>query len=311
MSIKEMMSKIIVIEDTISNIYDNLYKLELSNDKDGCMYSHYINLLKDALKEEEIFFNSLNIKESKNLFVYIKNNRDKLEKRFAPNNFTSFIIDRIYRLFESSMINKNLNDVEDFNDFDIEKLNKIKEEKLVVNIVYEERDNIYLSFLDEYISGCDDIRVKNELVHRKYFSVFIGNKDFEKKVINRYFNTDKSLYIDSEITAELKDIDLNDFYSKKKEVAASLTIEYIEELIKKNYIFTNGNYLDKSWNINIFLKIRANCLLMDNETFKSFMDVFTKTEDIFTKINTMFDIDIIEVLKKDRERHKYLSLKRK
>jgi len=50
---------------------------------------------------------------------------------------------------------------------------------------------------------------------------------------------------------------------------------------------------------------------MDDDTFNSFMNVFTKTEDVFSRINSLFDIDIIELLKKDRERHKYLSLKRK
>ena len=71
------------------------------------------------------------------------------------------------------------------------------------------------------------------------------------------------------------------------------------------------NYKEKAENIYFLSELRTYFLLLDNDSFNDNIEFFNRVVNVRDKINTMFDIDIIEVLKKDRERHKYLSLKRK
>ena len=296
----KIINEIIKLEDNIANIYYNLYMLELSNSKEGCIYSHYINSLKDALMKEDKLFKSLSANELLSFSLYIKDNANKKCNNLSSYEFNIFITERIcerikYFTFKLPIADK--------------RMKEIKKRDDVLSVVFDEQNDIYLSFLDEYINNEKDSEIKKELMFTKYDLIFMSGVEYEKQKVNKEFTIDKSLYIDTDIKASIKKINLSEIYSAKREISASEIYKCIEEFVSKNSL--NKNIVNYTDNIIFLVKIRTCCLLMDEETFKGFLSSFTVTSAISNLINNTFNIDILDILNKDRERHKYLSLKRK
>lgn len=320
MSITEMIDKIIKIENRISSLYDELYNLEKKNDKSGCMYSHHLNELKDALKEEEAFFANLNYNEFMNLKEHINDIEEALKNRNASNHFSNLIMFRIEAVINYYFVEECSSNNEDEENYFNEMHGSQKKSKVITDVVYDEFHDLYLSFLDEEIALCGDARVKNDLIYVKYSYVFVQSTCYSKKVANRDFNTESSLFIGSAFSIEFDNLfsikfeklDLNEFYCKKNCLSLILIADSIKKFTTNN-IFNSSGYKNPTEIVDtiIFLiKMRACFLLMDNETFKIYIDDFARQDDLCNKINDVFGIDIIKVLKKDRGRHKYLSLKR-
>lgn len=304
---KNKIDEIIQIEDNIAVIYSNLYEIDLSGKKYDCIYSHYLNMLKYKISEEKQLFSSFNIYNFNDIFDYFASNREKIEKEFTSNKFSKFIVDRIVKriqdyIFDASSFDEVINN---------EKISKnFKNKNKMQRIVISESEEIFLSFLDEYISNCDDSRIKEYLIYDKYCAVFWNATNYEKRIVNCEFNIDSSLYIDSELQITLEGLNMNEYYNIKNDSGSSSITKLIQDLFVKNFITSDKslNYIERAENVKLLLKIRTCSLLMNDYTFNNFIFILKDNIIIYNKINKLINTDIVEILKKDRERHKRLSL---
>lgn len=310
MNVEDTINNIITLENKIAILYSNLYETELSGNKEGCMYSHYINELKDALKTEKELFNSYDVESLNSIESYFESNYQKVESRLTPNNFNRLTIPRIIDNLKCQSINKIINVVESSRQFDA----LIKKNK-IIDIIFSEYTDINMSFLDDYIESCDDIRIKNLLVLDKYITSYeIGNIDgIEGKIVDRYFYTEKSLYLSSLLEASIEKVDMASFLREKNERGLLLIEKYITELAKRNdiYVKKDKSYFEEVQMIRILINIRASFLLLDEDIFKEQINYINSNMKTKEGLQIAFGENILDILIKDRERHKRLSLVRR
>ena len=217
---------------------------------------------------------------------------------------------RIINILETQIINRFYRKEKEISNFGM-----IKNEVKISNIIFSEYNDILLSFVDEFLKNCVNRYMKEQFMFNKYVMVYRDGsiEKIEDKVINRYFSTDKSLYLGSLFEAFVEKIDEVSFLNKKNESGLSLLKNDIGKLMVKDncYIKSYKSSLEEASTMGLELNLRSAFLLIDENMFKEQINNINSNLKTKELLQAAFGKDILDILVKDRERHKVLSLVRR
>jgi len=274
------MEDILMLYYEINNIYLELYKMELSYDKDNSMFIELINLLNEKILEEKELFGELCscIDDEENDILC------RLDE-VVDNPFTKRIVD--YMRF--------YNDSGDY-------------AKLYVACtrnVYL----IYLSFLQEYIDDREYESLRKGILSYKYYNSFICHDVEYSNIVNK-FSIERDNYINLYMVVRMLKLD--------KEEVDRIIYECLEdtviESIKKVLSISDIEYNDDSRrviSINTQCMLKAGLSMFSEREYELFKDkMFILIESLCTDkngISVEIVNNIINVRKKSKSRIRKLS----
>ena len=285
--------KLLNTEVSIAGEYFQLLRVELYNDIGSERHKIHSNLLLSFLKTEDEILNSYTIEELdliKKMFEGKKNEIN--ENNIFINKLFNRLNNKIYKLI--SILNaKKLKGSED-ND-------SLKETCILISLVEYEKADIYLSFLDERINDTYKVEERALLLADKYMLISGLDTDNVERISKRNFQTDKSVYLDSLLYCATSGY-CNEVYLEVKRTIALSSIQNIDKGIMSGELNEKSNTID--------ILFRTMVLLFDNENYESFNMVLTSNDNRVNKYKNLFGDNIFETLRRDRQRHKTLYLKR-
>lgn len=169
-------------------------------------------------------------------------------------------------------------------------------------IVMGEAVNIHLSFIDEYLSQIDDLSLRKELCTFKYFLIYVMGFTIEDSLIERYYHTDKSIYLTSYLEASLKNIPIEYIDSSKKEFA-NTTINSKQVALCKMLLSVTPEDVAR---YGLF----GQDLLRASITFRSDLLLLNDSDylDTLNKLRVSKDNPWYNIFLKDRSRHKIVTM---
>ncbi|MBE6141073.1 MAG: hypothetical protein E7172_06065 [Firmicutes bacterium] len=267
-------------------IYNELIQKEINNENT----LKTITKLKENLKIENDFYQSLNLETAKELQYFfideiIKNNNDKIN--------LSRILNKIFYY----SINKKTKNINYF-------LARIEHSILV------DRYRALLCFLQEYINDSNYVYIKNILIEFKYQTIYILNS-LENEYINNNCQILNTFYISNQLEIELSKINGDIIETIQENIEAHL-LNTLEILIEKNDLDFSSN--KKASQIIILLcLLRANMILINQESFNFFKEFLFNTntypfDDTTQKIISQLVKNSIINFDKDKSKTLVLSL---
>ena len=153
---------------------------------------------------------------------------------------------------------------------------------------------------------------KEYLISKKYQCIFLLSRRMEIRKIKESFGTDESIYAESYIMSQISNFSLNDYIDYRDRVAMSKITAAINNLTS---LLTKYNHNDNhNGQFKIIYKLfayrlRAGLILLSNDVREEVIEkILDEDDSFFDDISTFFDEDFNDMIKKDRERHKLLSL---
>ena len=296
MNVKAEFLQILDIEAKISDIYNHLFELDKNGFKNYQVYSDFIDNLKYYKKEEYNLFKILTSDQISAILDYICYDFDwniKKENIFSENVMERFLIK--IKAFLSGFVYIN----QFLDDNDLDGLDNSFQDKSM-NIILSESIDLLYSFVDEDINKEKDFDLKEKLIWYKYLYTFVMPNFIEDKIIERYFDTDYSLYLNSNALSFAEGINEEFFFKIKNTFAVNSFCKCLDEVINNHY----DKYLVKISLANI----RSTLLLMDDEVYRPTVKEILLNKNLINKLNLLFNIDFISTINSDRERHKTISL---
>lgn len=168
------MEELLLLYYEINNIYLELYKLELSKNKDNAMFIEFVNLLKEKIDEEKNLVKEI-IDDNEDMYDYLYEIDKEVDTAFAK------------RVSDYIRFNNDLN-MEIESDDDIDRINYTKLYIICSRNIFL----IYMSFLQECIEIDDELRER--LLNFKYCNSFI-NHDVENSLVMNNFSVGKENYV--------------------------------------------------------------------------------------------------------------------
>lgn len=284
--------KILNIEIAIAGIYNQLFKMEFLNDLESEKHAIYKRQLLVMLDKEDEMLSGCTIEQLYTLEEKIEN----IKIDVAPNNlFADNVTNRL-----KNKLNKLL-DLLFVKEMGKEEYNTMLENCILLSLVEFEKADIYLSFVDEKINNTVNYKEKLPLILEKYMLISALDTDNIKRLSQRNFQTEKSVYLDSLLyTANYKCSD--NVYLKIKSAIA------LDNIKKINIDIVDGKITSKTANIEIIF--RTMMLLLNKEEYEKITNYLYNNNELLSKYIEVFGKDILETLNKDRQRHKTLYLKR-
>lgn len=272
---EQILDDVFRIEGYISKAYSYLSSYELFANTTDNSYKNLIELLKLAIFDEDRLLSGLSEKEKEAIFKYIKNNKELINKKYdciiSDNPFSKYILIRTFN-----------------------RLKKKDENGKLLDYLPIELNDIFMSFLDEYIAKENNIDRKKLYINFKYYNIYISNHEVEKQLIDREFITDYSLFLSSKLIGDILCLSANTFNSSKD----NFSIENINRLFSCGLLDMEEEN-DKEVVIKkiSFLRLRSLIIMLSDRKFHEFISKFNKD-----------GIKFVDLITKDRERHKILSL---
>lgn len=328
----ELINKLTKNTNNINILYNELYKREMAGKKDSTEYKILLNEIKYLLKEEDKLYKEadLNVNKAIAWTSYISNitritKEDDIEtitnqnyngrtiKRMLNKLTTYFMSDHNYI---SNMISDELKDI--FEELDNKE--ELLKECTILSIQMQktfEKDLLYtfLEILKEFIND-NKLRIyKPNLIEAIYNISFI-NKDIESFMIINNFNIPDTLYINSQIVADILNVE-DELYNELKN---NYFIRIISTQINNLLNIKDTEYSD---DIKASSSILKQCLLRAGLSFINTTNIenikhkfyeFTKSPNYLNNYhdNTLSYEIIINCFKninKDKNKQHILSLK--
>lgn len=169
-------------------------------------------------------------------------------------------------------------------------------------IVMGEAINIHLSFIDEYLSQIDDLSLRKELCNFKYFLIYVMGFTVEDSLIDRYYHTDKSVYLTSYLEANLKHIPI-EYIDSGKRSFANTTISSKQMALCKMLLSVTPEDV-------VRYGLFGQDLLRASITFRSDLLLLNDNDylDTLNKLRVSKDNPWYNVFLKDRGRHKIVTM---
>lgn len=183
------MEELLLLYYEINNIYLELYKLELSKNKDNAMFIELINLLKEKIDEEKNLIKEI-IDDNEDMYDYLYEIDKEVDTAFAK------------RVSDYIRFNNDLN-MEIESEEDVDRINYTKLYIICSRNIFL----IYMSFLQECIEIDDELRER--LLNFKYCNSFI-NHDVENSLVMNNFSVGKENYVNLYFLGRLLKIDDNE-----------------------------------------------------------------------------------------------------
>ncbi len=238
---------------------------------------------KSFLKDEEKLLMSLSDEEKEMLNKYLIY-RARLFKKSSQNSPLFLSIPKILELKGNSLIQE-------------------KNEYIAMLLGTEQRD-IFLSFIDELLtlkntSSLKKPLIRSNIVNTKYACILSSNYFFQRRLIDRDFYTPYNLYLDYQGLANLDGMSSRDYTDIRNIIS-------IKELFKMTS--NKNNKIGNESNITDLLLIRTALCMMNQDTFNELMsdDIFRNM--ITKRLSSVYE-NPNELLNKDRERHRIISIK--
>lgn len=278
------MNDIMMLYYEINNIYLEMFKLELSNNKNSVSFLEMINLLGEKRIEEERMF--------KSFFNNLSNeDYDKYES-------LDEVIDNplIKRFSDYIRFNNELNI--NINDDNVDRVNYAKIYIACTRNIFL----IYLSFLQELIDDDKYISFRKKLISYKYYNSFICH-DVEYSNILNNFNVDKNNYLDLYFVGRMLKIDY-------KEVD-KIIFECLEDTIMTS-ISTIMSFNDDDYNepdkyvvsLNSQCMLRAGIsIISESEYYNIVSNIDSLIEELYND-NKNISLDNINLIINDRKKSK-------
>ncbi len=311
MEVGKIISHLIGIEVDISNYYGNMAKIEAEN-MDVINWNNYLvfHELEKKISEENTFINGFSASKKKEIYNLMIRDEEYLYGLLPVNDFSPFILERIK--------NKLITIGEDFRNYEyisigntpeaykknfwerISKLNKAQ-------AIYERESlDLFLSFIDEEIKKEENLHNRQILVNFKYFNIYNSYYEAELSVIARKMMTEVHLLLSSGFESSIEHIDPEILETRREK----MFLEGFDNLVEVLNYLPSDEEEDKPIYLTVFLcKMRSLFLLLNDDEFNKVYTFFCNNNwALLENVIDKFDIDIINMVKKDRERHKRLSI---
>ncbi len=316
---------LIKITNSIEDLYDKMYELEIANKQNSEEYQKLIEYLKIAVGVENNIYLNLKLKTCKciTLIKYLMN--DKFPCNFHANlesimncDYKDRVIRRIINILLNEIVmhsstsinfakNEDLMNIfkcfvtYDVNDTLILKVsNYIKVQHIFENSLFD----YYLTYLNKLIDDEKYDSFKNDLISSKYNLSFI-NKSVENKMIYNKFSICDKIYDTDIMTSVYSDCKLN--IQIKDHFGTYILINQAGQLFE----IDDNKYLDPS---NIITSLLRDCLIkslllfLSDDTLKNSYLAFYETvnDKKYTEFYKNYTIsrNIIERNFKDVKREK-------
>ena len=277
------------VEVIISRYYKQLCQKEIMKQY-GPDFTSLIGLLKTAIEEQNRILNTLNIIELVNADGNEFRERLKYcEKEVDTNN----IMSRLSILSTSKLVSKSAED-----GFFIAN----KELMSAKYIAMGESVNIQLSFIDEYLSQTNNLSLRKILCEYKYYLIYVMGTGIEEELINRYYHTERSIYLTSYLEAKVKNIPAMYIDASKKEIAHK-TLDSSQSRAYRLVLTVDPEDVacDSFYGqdlVRTSICFRADLLALDDKDFI----------EILNKFGVKEDSPWYKVFLSDRERHKTITI---
>lgn len=295
--------KLFNLERAISCCYNNLYIYELDYEEES--KKDTICQLKELLIFEEKMLNSLTTEELMLLLAIVE--KKEIERKEDDNEYTSSIKSRL----ETKIIWKInfLKDKEKENSDECsnDDINAIINTELF-NYVSMEKNDIFLSFIDEYIGGRKFFERRDYIIYAKYHYIFNLSSEQESRIIARNFTTEQSLYLDAQFYANANGYS-NERYNICKGIFTLKTFtDWNLQMLEALKEFGSSACIDRYSNYSSLFHIRTLMIMYNKEAFEDACKLISDNILLHNLYNHIFKTDAIELFKQDRKRHKTLSL---
>lgn len=316
----EKIDNIFKIESTISSLISYLYELELYDSKNMNDFKEFLKLYQIATSDEEKMFSSLSKKELEVFKVFLSNpkNKDLINYFINKNSFNPEFLPFNGRIISRITDNErhDLNVISFGSNANIESIKGVIEDvssivPLIVNSISAEFRDIYLSFIDEYINKVKFFAIKKRLLKEKYDIIYNTSSYHEKKLIDRGFVTDNSLYLTSELSCVSNHNDYYDIYDGARNSFISRCIASLASEIANLEKINVKEDINESEIILAYLRIRSCMLMLDINSFNKIIDKLSDDDTKLEDFGIVVDENIIDTIINDRKRHKVLSFRKK
>ena len=269
------MEDILMLYYEINNIYLELYRMELFNDKNSNMFLELINLLCEKINEEKESFSKLsdniNGKEYESLC--------RLDE-VVDNPFTKRIVDYMRFYF-------------DMDDSDYAKLYVACTRNVYL---------VYLSFLQECIDDMDMIDLRKGILSYKYYNSFICHDVEYSNIINK-FSIERDNYIDLYMIVRMLKLDNNEV----DKIINECLFDTVTESIKKIMSISDKEYNDdrkKVISINTQCMLKAGVSMFSEKEYKLVNDKINLMINNLCNGNNHIAFNIVNMIINDRIKNK-------
>ena len=297
---EEIIKDINILYYEINNIYLEMYKLELNNQKSSTSFLKLIDLLKEKINEEKKIFQILVSEygdECSFLSKLDENNDSPFFKRLA--DYMKYYLDTNVEIYEEDSEEEVIEKIETFN---YAKLYETCSRNIFL---------IYLSFLQEYLDNLNFISLKKKLLNYKYCNSFI-NHDVEISLIDNNFDVDKMNYVNLYLIADTLKLDRGTCDRIIFECYYDTVVTTISQLLSISDIeYNNDNKKTISLNNQCMLKAGLS-MLSESDYNKLKNDIYKLINELSNDNNRISFELILQTLherKQDKSRVRKISMR--
>ncbi|MDD4036536.1 MAG: hypothetical protein PHS45_04365 [Bacilli bacterium] len=329
----EFLRELVKITSSIDKLYKKLYELDLKNQKDSDEYIKTLDYLSIAIDTEKWQYNKIDLTHNKCTALVEHILRDRLPDDFLSNSKSITMQhdnDRVMSRILVNLINRvgfdyqgiknslpsgflNLFKIFDMPEFELLIIESAYKDLELKKALEEDLFNMFLLFIDEYLNNSKYSSFKSTLLKNKYNILFI-NSNIEANMLGESFNICNLINLRSEGMADHLEIDKNLFYFLKNLFGIEVVNYQIDELLEISDI----DYADENKAVTSILRqglMRSAFMFMSAETindvnydFHEYVDNPNYKGD--TSISESVIIEAFRKIKRDRAKHKIISLKK-
>ncbi len=178
--------------------------------------------------------------------------------------------------------------------------------------ILDDFDNYYLSFIEEWIHNEKNKLTKEYLIAKKYQYIFLLSRRLEKRKIKESFGTEESIYTESYMLSQLSKLTVDEYIKYRNRIALSKVTMSINQMTALLNKYNHNEDNDEQFKIVYKLfaySLRSALILLSNDIKDEIINNIREEDDSFEEeISNIFDEDFVDIIKKDTERHKLLSL---
>lgn len=312
------MEELVKIEDSISSLYQKMYKLELEHKKETLEYQTLLDYLVIALDVEERKYNDLFTDGNEALDFVVSFDSKKgigLEEIIKGKTDNKVLI-RIYNTLTDSVITNNKSVRKILFEDTEEKYAKLEE--MLIKLFTTEmqfqlalnKDGymLFLALLEIYLNNPDYAEYREDLLKVKYNIIFL-NKNIEHSFLDNDFTMPKP-DLSSKLYASLVGVSGEGYEKIKNNIYSEIAAYQLASMLFNE----KENYEDKKENILRSIWLRSLFLTLDNEVIdvlnESVHDLIESDEYINNDTIRKNEDEVISCFKKiklDRQKVKVYS----
>lgn len=288
---EEIIKVINMLYYEINNIYLEMYKLEINNQKDNTSFFELINLLKEKIEEEKNIFELL-VNEYGDACENLRNLDENSDSPFVKrlSDYIRYYMDINIDIYEDDNEDEVRNKIETIN---YAKLYGSCSKNIFL---------IYLSFLQEYLDNLDFISLKKKLLNYKYCNAFI-NHDVEISLIDNNFDVNKVNYVNLYFIADTLKLERSMCDRIILDCYNDTIITTISQLLSINDVdYDDDN--NKTISLNNQCMLKAGLSMLSENNYNNLKDDIYKLINELSNDNNRISFEIVVQILRERKRTK-------